>query len=186
MNCSFCNAKIPDGAKTCPACGAAVGSEDGIPSPSPYFTETVGEPEPAPKKRVSRTSTKAASIEEPVTVEAPVPPAPDAAPAEIVEQSAPAAWEPPIQLKSLADDKANWAIASLVLGVVGLAGCVMPGCCTILSSLPAIILGAMSLKSSKRGFAIAGIVLGIVGFVILVAWILIMVLGIAYGNTTSN
>ncbi len=180
MNCSFCNAKIPEGEKICPACGAAINVEDAIPAPSPYYAETVGEPAPAPASR--KRGAKAAAMSETV------PPTPESVSAEVVEPPvpAPATWEPPLELKSLADDKANWAIASLILGVLGLASCVMPGCCTILSSLPAIILGAMSLKSSRKSFATWGIVLGIIGFVILLGWVVMLVLGMVYGNNTSS
>lgn len=150
MNCTYCGAKIPDGEKTCPACGGAVVGEDSIPAPSPYYVETVGVDKPAPKKK------KAA----PAVVDLPPVPEP-VAPAEVVEEPpAPATVQEQIkeavalpEVQSVINDRSTWAIASLVLGVIGL--------CAFITGIPAVIFGFLSLNSRRRGMAIAGIILGI-------------------------
>jgi hypothetical protein len=159
MNCSYCGAKIPEGDKTCPACGAAVSLNDVLPPPSPYFEETVGsEPAPVP----------------------PTPPEPDPVMAAITSQI------PVAELKTVVNDRSNWAIASLVLGLVGLVGFIIPGVCTILSSVPAIVLGVMSLKSQRRNMAIGGIVLGIVEILALIVIIILFGLALAMGGIFQN
>lgn len=72
------------------------------------------------------------------------------------------------------------AIASLVLGIVGML-------CGLLPGIGAIICGHIALKQiadpanrlAGRGMAIAGLVLGYISLVVLVFWVLIMVLGVA-------
>lgn len=183
MNCTYCGAKIPDGDKTCPACGGAVGGEDSIPAPSPYYIETVGVDKPAPKKK------KAA----PAIVD--VPPVPEpGTPAEVVDEPpAPATVEEQIkeavampEVQSIINDRSNWAIASLVLGLLGLGSFIIPVVCSLLSSVPAIILGAMSLKSRQRKFAIAGIVLGIVEIVAGIIFAVASVAFIAWAASSGN
>lgn len=146
MICSFCGAKVPDGEKNCPACGASVSLADDLPSPSPYYKEMVGEDQPKP-----------------------VPPEPEPVPDVVVTPEVLASPE----LKQAADavtqvvnDRSNWAVASLVCGVLGIVLNIIPGICSNFASIPAIVLGFMSLKSKKRNYAIAGIVLGILDIVI--------------------
>ncbi len=179
MKCSFCNANIPDGEKTCPACGAATSLDNVIPAPSPYYKETVGEDLPKPTRRKS----KAAAVEPPAPEEVVAKPEPPKAePPTPVEPAAPAAWETPPQIKSITGDRSNWAIASLVLGLVGLAGFTAPVCCTVLTSIPAIVLGFMSLKSERKGMAVAGIVLGFIGVLMLVVMIIALIFGAVWAQ----
>lgn len=182
MICSFCGAKVPDGEKTCPACGGAISLAEEIPSPSPYYKEMVGVEAPKTTKRAAKAS--APSVEPPspeIPAAVTEPPVPEPAVSEI--PPAPAKWETPIELKSLVDDRSSWAVASLVLGLVGLGGFVAPVLCSLVTSLPAIVLGAMSLKSQRRGMAIAGIVLGILGFVLLIGTILGLIGLFAFSNS---
>ncbi len=138
MNCSFCNATITRDDLSCPACGAPIKLDDVIPPPSPYYTETVVEAAPQP-----------------------LPPVVEGLP----RQSTPITI-PVTEINTLLQDRSYWAVASLVLGVIGLFSTFIPGICGFITSVPAIVLGAMSLKSRKRKFAIAGMVLGIVSIVI--------------------
>jgi MFS family permease len=63
------------------------------------------------------------------------------------------------------------AIASLVLGILGLIAWVIPILGLIMGVL-AIIFGSLTLKSSRKGFAIAGLILGsIVVLISLFAWV---------------
>ncbi|MDR1421963.1 MAG: DUF4190 domain-containing protein, partial [Coriobacteriales bacterium] len=59
-----------------------------------------------------------------------------------------------------------FAIAALVLGVIGLFGCIFSWL-DVLPTTLAIIFGGLGLKSSGRGMAIAGIILGVVGFILI-------------------
>ena len=159
MVCSYCGAKIPEGEKTCPACGAAVSLNDVVPPPSPYFQETVGSaPAPLP----------------------PTQPEPDPVMAEIASQI------PVTEIKSMVNDRSNWAIASLVLGLVGLAGFLIPGVCSLLTSIPAIVLGAMSLKSQRRNLAIGGIALGVVEIVASIVIVILFGLALSMGGIFQN
>jgi hypothetical protein len=64
----------------------------------------------------------------------------------------------------------TWAVASLVLGIVSMAG----GMCMIIPPILAIIFGAIALRSGNQatgqpagqGLAIAGIILGTVGLIV--------------------
>jgi hypothetical protein len=84
------------------------------------------------------------------------------------------------------------AVASLVLGVIGLVG----GCCTFgIPSLLAVILGHVGLADTKRGvkegngMAIAGLIMGYVIFlpaIILSIWVVFGTgLAVATGGTTG-
>jgi hypothetical protein len=144
MICSFCGAKVPDGQKTCPACGAAVSLADDLPSPSPYYKEMVGAdlPKPVPPEPIPEVVVTPEVLEPPEYKQA----------EEAVTQ--------------VINDRSNWAVASLVCGILGIVLNFVPPICSGLASIPAIVLGFMSLKSKKRNYAIAGIVLGILDFVI--------------------
>ncbi len=154
MNCSFCNATITKTDLSCPACGAPVIGDNVIPPPSPYYRETIGKDAPPPPPPPAR---------EPVTI----PSIPSTIPIR--------------EINSLIQDRSYWAVASLVLGIIGLITIFIPGFCGWLTSIPAIVLGAMSLKSAKRKFAIAGMALGIlaivIGFVIALVFFGIMFTG---------
>jgi hypothetical protein len=160
MICSFCGAKIPKGQKTCPACGAAINLEEQIPVPSPYYKEVVGEDKPAP-----------------------------AAPAPILPPE-PAKWETPEPVKQVVsdvvNDRSNWAIASLVLAVIGLCSFILPGLCSLVTSVPAVILGFMGLKSRQRAFAIGGIALGILEILIVIGMLFLLGLAAFLAPRFSN
>lgn len=73
------------------------------------------------------------------------------------------------------------AIASLVLGIVGLVLC-----CTFVPSLLAVVFGAIGMNQCKndptytgRGMAIAGLILGVLAIVLAIALI-------AFGNTWED
>ncbi len=69
------------------------------------------------------------------------------------------------------------AVASLVLGIIG----VVPCCCLMAPSVLAIIFGAIALSNARRGvgggesMARAGMILGAVGLALGMFWILIHV-----------
>jgi hypothetical protein len=153
MNCSFCNATITKTDLSCPACGAPVTTADVIPPPSPYYRETIVEDTPPPPPPAGE-ETKIPTIASTIPIK---------------------------EINSLIQDRSHWAVASLVLGIMGIVTIFIPGFCGMLTSVPAIVLGAMSLKSTKRKFAIAGMVLGIlavvIGFVIAMAFFGIMATG---------
>jgi hypothetical protein len=68
----------------------------------------------------------------------------------------------------------GFAIAALVLGIIGVPACL----CWGLSILPgglAVIFGILSLKSSRKGMAIAGIICGAIAIVLGIIFIYIMV-----------
>ncbi len=154
MICSFCSAKIPEGEKNCPACGAAVALADAIPTPSPYYREMIGDADPN-------------EIPEAPEVLDSLPPVPILA--EPAKYEVP---QPVIELSTEINDRSNWAVASLVLGLLGLGGFVAPILCTLVTSLPAVILGAMSLSSRRKTTAITGIILGVIGFVLMIGSII--------------
>jgi hypothetical protein len=58
------------------------------------------------------------------------------------------------------------AIASLVLGVLGLCNFLTPPICGLPLSILGMTLGFSSMKSSKRSLAIAGTALCLIGFVV--------------------
>ena len=81
----------------------------------------------------------------------------------------------------------GFAIASLVIGIIGLVG----SCCSIatfgvlnlLLGVVGLIFGILGLKSQKRGMAIAGIVMGALNLIIGVLLLIIMVA--AYSMTAT-
>lgn len=76
-----------------------------------------------------------------------------------------------------ASDKKGLAIASLVLGILGFCGALIP-VCGGLFGLAGVVLGFLGLKSSGKGMAIAGIVLGVLG---ILAAIVIFIIGLSSG-----
>lgn len=162
MRCEYCGIEIPENEDICPGCGAKVKRENKIPEPSPFFASgnvgippVPGEEPPVPKMEWDPESQPSFSAPvEPVSRTQTLPPRSNAR-----------------------DDRSSLATASLVLGILGLFANVLPGIGTIFTSIPAIILGAMSLKSANKNQAIAGLVLGILEVVILI--ILVVVLGVA-------
>lgn len=81
---------------------------------------------------------------------------------ETFQQTAEQPTQPQVSMQQDAQkkDKKGFAIASLVLGLVGLIAWFIPIIGIIVGVL-GIVFGALSVKSSKRGFAIAGIILSI-------------------------
>lgn len=81
----------------------------------------------------------------------------------------------------------GFAIASMVLGIVGLVGCccsmVSYGVLSILLGVVGLIMGILGLKSDGKGFAIAGIVMASLNIVI---GILLLILMIASYSMTVN
>jgi hypothetical protein len=68
-------------------------------------------------------------------------------------------------MKTPTTDRKGFAVAGLVLGIVGILFCCLAyvGC---LPALLSVIFSALGLKSSRRGMAIAGLILGAVGIVL--------------------
>lgn len=140
MKCTYCGSVIQQDDRNCPACGAPIPLSDSIPAPSPYYTVTVVM-DPAPETAASTPTLEPGPAVPTRTVSAP-------------------------EIGKLFQDRSNWAIASMVLGLIGVFSVIIPGVCGFITSVPAIILGAMSLKSSKRKYAITGIILGVLTIVI--------------------
>ncbi|MCX7609459.1 MAG: DUF4190 domain-containing protein [Anaerolineales bacterium] len=69
-------------------------------------------------------------------------------------------------------DKKGLAIASLILGIVGFCGSILP-ICGGLFGLGGIVLGVLGLKSSGKGMAIAGIILGALGILLAIVFFII-------------
>jgi hypothetical protein len=75
-------------------------------------------------------------------------------------------WQQTSSFEDSGEDKKGFAIASFILGFLGLV--LGP-----LAGIPGVILGALGLRSSKKGLAIAGIILSIV-FGFLLFWSLLI------------
>ncbi len=85
-----------------------------------------------------------------------------------------------------ANDKKDFSIAALVLGIIALVLC-----CIWYVSIPcgiiALILGIIGLKSSKRGMSIAGIITGVIGMILsIVLVIAIVMLGVSIFNSAKD
>jgi len=140
MNCSYCNSVIRNDDRNCPSCGAPVPLSDSIPSPSPYYTVTVVV-DPDSETILNPVAAKGSS---PIT-------------------------RSTLSLEGLGktfQDRSNWAMVSLVLGIISTFTSIIPGGCALATSIPAIIIGAMSLKSSKRSAAMTGIFLGVLSIIL--------------------
>jgi len=94
-------------------------------------------------------------------------------------QYQPPMMQPPMPPR---DPKKGFAIASMILGIVSIVGfCMFPF--TAITSILAIIFGAISRKSSAKGMAIAGIITGVIGIIIFIG---VIVSFVALGTTDSN
>ena len=85
------------------------------------------------------------------------------------------------------------AVASLVLGIVGLITSIIPFLFVIgpICDVLAIIFGAIGIRRAKEGadnksMAVAGLILGICGLVISILWALLFVAAIHSGDSFSN
>jgi hypothetical protein len=75
--------------------------------------------------------------------------------------------------------KSGFAIASMIIGILGLVTWLLP-ICGFPSSIVGLVLGLMSINSTKRGMAIAGIVMCAIS---LVASIVNAIIGMYMGVT---
>lgn len=89
---------------------------------------------------------------------------------------------PPPPAVAPQSNKKGLAIASLVLGILGFCGSIVPICGGVFG-IGSIVLGALGLKSSGRGMAIAGIILGALGIVLAIAFFII---GLISGPIIEN
>ncbi len=145
MKCSNCHQDIEPGAAFCGNCGQPVPAAAGAPAP--------------------------AAAASPAPVPAPAAPAPVAPAAPVAAAAAPAATAAvPAYSVPAANHGGGKAIASLVLGIIGLLGWIIPIVGFILA-ITGFILGTLSLKN-KKGFAIAGMVLAAITMILsLVAFV---------------
>jgi uncharacterized membrane protein len=104
------------------------------------------------------------------------------APATLQPIYAPGQTTPTYATNPQEKDRSGLAVASLVLGILGIPCCVfyVGGLFGVL----AIIFGCLGLKSSKRGMAIAGIICGAVSVLLLV--FLIMIIAVLYPDMLAN
>lgn len=161
MRCSGCGTEIKEDQAFCPECGLRVGGEvadtEKVEAKAPDGEESTG------------------------AVEAP----------EAGDAAAPGRWQPPpkapvagkAEVAGKADSINGWAIASLVMGLLGLT------CVPLLGAVLAIVFGGIARSSIKHGkggrkgggMATAGLVLGTVGLVIPVILVAVLVpVGIVY------
>ncbi|MDR2105919.1 MAG: DUF2510 domain-containing protein [Coriobacteriales bacterium] len=85
--------------------------------------------------------------------------------------------EPPAYSTASQDtDRKGLAVASLVLGIVGILSCCL-GWVGLIPGAIAVVLGILSVKSSKKGMAIAGIICGAVAVVLGILGIFLTILG---------
>ena len=158
MLCSNCGAALKPDARVCDFCGTPVVSaealastsstpEDYIPPAFPYADEPtrqaeppVIEPEPAPvvAQAVDYTPKPSSPVQDVFPEPSPVAPPPAAA-----------------------GNGSGYAIASLVIGILGLCLGYIPFCGALFVII-GIILGVVGLKSSQRTLAIVGIVLNVI------------------------
>lgn len=143
MKCTKCDEELDAGAVFCGNCGQPVAAPTQV-SASATATAPPSASTPAPQP---------APVAEPA-------PAPSSVPVPVAEPaSAPVTPVPAYAVPSdLSKPGGGKAIASFVLGILGLLGWIIP-----IVGLPmgviGLILGSTSLKSSHRRLAIAGIVL---------------------------
>ena len=140
MFCFRCGASMPDDAKVCPQCAAPVEAAPPPPAQQPQ-TQQPQTQQPQPSQQAASPWLN-------------VPPAPAQYP-----QGQPYAQVPPYQQQPPTDGKAT---ASLVCGILSIL------CFSILTGIPAIILGHISRGNIQRsggrlqggGMALAGLILG--------------------------
>ena len=88
--------------------------------------------------------------------------------------------------------KRTFSIASLVLGIISVAGCCL--CCCIpvmfVCGILAIVFAILSKKENENkkmsGMAIAGLILGVVGIVLVIVFTLLMVVWLAPIGSMSD
>lgn len=167
MECPSCGKDVDDSANFCPTCGTPAAGKEQAP---------VAPPPPGPRTAPARR-----------TPPPPVPPEPGAeAPLEAPGEG-PA--EPAVRPPGIRPKTNGWAIASLVMGVLGLT------CLFLIGSILAIIFGFIARHDIRRsegrqtgtGLATAGIVLGVLLLVltIILAAILIPLSYLAVGPTRT-
>lgn len=77
------------------------------------------------------------------------------------------------------NDKSGFAVASMIIGILGLFAWLLP-ICGFPSSIVGLVFGLMSINSTKRNMAIAGIVMCAIG---LIASIVNAIIGMYMGVT---
>lgn len=84
-------------------------------------------------------------------------------------------------------DKKTLAIVSLVLGIISLVCCMCPGV-PIISSIAAVIVGAISInkKQGGKGMAIAGVILGSIGILMGIVSLVTFIMAISNGNSVIS
>jgi hypothetical protein len=156
MQCAYCGATLKPGSKVCDACGAEVAPAN-LPAPS-VSEEPIPEAFPYAEADAQAVETPVAtSVAEQVTP----------APVSFADILIAAPNTAPVNNRSLL------AIASLVLGVIGLCSSFFALCGAPVSVI-GIILGITSLKSSNRNLAVAGIVLNGVGLLMAVLFTILI------------
>lgn len=87
------------------------------------------------------------------------------------------------------DGRRGFAIASMVLGIIGLVGscCSMVtfGVLSLLLGVVGLILGVLGLKSRNKGMAIAGIVMAALNLIIGVLLLILMVASLSMTNSLT-
>lgn len=145
MYCKNCGKSIFDGAVFCPHCGVSL------------ITNTRPEPAPVQISRADKENKSQGSFWSHSDVSSagtftPPPPPPPPMPPYIPDSST-----------MQENGKEGFAIASLVLGILGLSSSFLG-----LPSILAIIFGVLGRKSKKQGLAKAGLILGIIGLILVV------------------
>lgn len=88
-------------------------------------------------------------------------------------------WENKMR-KTVEQTGTGFGIGSLIAGIIGIAGFLMPYL-AIVSSILAIVLGRVQNKRNPTGLATAGIILGIAGICINAIMLLLVIMFLALG-----
>jgi hypothetical protein len=167
MQCAYCGATLQPGAKVCSQCGAEV-----APARPPGAPDASVAEDPIPEAFPYADPSQA--VETPPTT--PEPEAVTSAPVSFADIAVAAANTAP------GDNRANLAIASLVLGVLSLCSAFL-GVCGAPVPVIGIILGVISFKSPRHGLALAGILFNAMGLLLGIA---LTILTIAMGFFSSR
>lgn len=160
MFCKNCGTQLKEGAAFCHQCGIMLGASQQSQAAQPMQPQApISEVPPMPMPPADENSAPASAAEPepamPLNNEQAVPNEPSASQ---VYRMPPYAQP----LQPTQKDNSGFAIASLILGILG----VIPCCCAnIVPAVLALIFGIIGLKSSKKGMAIAGIILSVIGLV---------------------
>ena len=84
-----------------------------------------------------------------------------------------------------ATGSSGMSIGSLVCGILSLLGSCW--CCglSLIVAIVAIVLGIIGKKKGGRGMAIAGIITGAIALVISVIYVILVIIGMINGNTST-